>query len=197
MAPEIHLILHPSTTYRRIAAPRVESGAVVLLRRPLLVCLTLGVSVALAATGRVTAGLVLGAAACWSLVPAVQMAAFATMMRFTPRPRQLPFSSAADLFFMGHLGWSLWLLAVAGAAAATFPAGAAWWPQGAATTLLGTALVPAIVTLRITAAYCREVFGLSERRALLATALYEGLVWGFGVLYAGWAIQLWPRILAL
>jgi hypothetical protein len=195
MAPELELLRRPYATYGRLAAQR-QAGRTLLWRRPLLVCLVLGVSIALAATGRASAGLVAGTALCWSFVPAVQMAAFALVARGLAPPRAPTFSSAADLFFMGHLPWSLWLLLVAGATAFAFPEGVAAWPPAVRTAMLASAAVPAFTTVALTFAFWRAVLALPRRRAALATAAYHGLVWGFALLYSALAAQFWPRLLS-
>jgi hypothetical protein len=195
MPVEIDLSLYPSVIYRRWAAATTErppQGAVVLFRRPLLVCLVLGVSVALGATGRVSSGLVLSAAAVWSFVPAVQLAAFAVTTRlFTGRAPAG--ARSVDLFFMGHLPWSLWLIALSSAAALTFPNGVAGWPRALVMAATISIVVPVAATARIVRAYFGEITGLPPRRARAATALYEGLVWGFAIAFASWAVQAGPR----
>ena len=193
MPIEIDLIRAPSVTYRRLTAERPREGAAIFFRRPLLVCLVLGVSVALGATGRVSTGLVLSAAAVWSFVPAVQLAALGVTTRlFTGRP---PARRTVDLFFMGHLPWSLWLIALSGAAALTFPDGVAGWPRAVVTAATCSIVVPIAATARIVRAYFAEIAGLPPGRARAATALYEGLVWGFAIAFASWAVQAGPRFL--
>lgn len=194
IGPDLALVRSPFATYRAVARERRATGAVALWRRPLLVALVLGVSIALGATGRASAGLVLGTALCWSFVPAVQLTAFA-LVRHRARVT-VPFASAADLFFMGHLPWSLWLLLVAGGVALTFPGGAAGWPGVVHAAVAVSALVPALGTTVLTFAFWREAAGLPRRRALLATAGYHALVWGFGIVYAALAAQYWPRAFA-
>jgi hypothetical protein len=191
---EVALVRHPFAAYRALARSHRPTGIVALARRPLLVCLVLGVSIALAATGRASAGLVLGTALCWSFVPAVQLAALALVRRRTRVAR--PLSSAADLFFMGHLPWSLWLLLVAGLAALTWPQGAAGWPAPLHAAIALSALLPAFGSAVLTFAFWREAAGLAHRRALKATAAYLALVWGFGLVYVALVAQYWPRAFA-
>ena len=197
MSPELDLTLFPTATYRKLSAEETgasPSGPVRLLRRPLLIGLVLGVSVALGATGRASAGLVLSCALAWSFVPAVQLAAFALTTRIvTGRPPAD--ARAVDLFFMNHLPWSLWLLTVSGGAALAFPDGVAGWPDAVHAAATASILVPIAATARITRAYFGEVAGLPPRRARAATALYQGLVWAFAIGFASWAVQVGPRFL--
>src|SRR5262245_59965528 len=195
MSSGLSLMADPRATYRRLSDSPTPTAARVLLRGPLLLCLVLGVSVSLGATGRLSVEGVLSAGLTWSFAPAVQLAALAVVMKSTRTA--VPLTRATDLFFLGHLPWSLWMLAVSGAAALTFPAGIAGWPAAVRDAATLSALLPLAVTARITSAFCREVLALPAGAARRATALYLTLVWGFVIAYAAWTTQLWPRMLAL
>ena len=71
MSAELRLIIAPGDTYARLARGRSAIGPIGALRRPLLIALVLGASVALAATRHVTPGLLLSTTLCWSFVVVV------------------------------------------------------------------------------------------------------------------------------
>jgi hypothetical protein len=198
MSHEMKLMAAPAATYRLLAAQDGSAGLRVLLRRPLFVCLVLGVAVTLGATGRVSAGGVLSSALVWSHALLVQMAALAATMavaRHVLHAAAVPFARATDLFFMGHLPWSLWLLGLAGAAAVEFPEGVARWPSAVQTAVIASGLVPIVLTFRITLAFGREVLALPRRAAWLAAAFYAALIYAYTIAHAGWATALWSRSL--
>jgi hypothetical protein len=60
-----------------------------------------------------------------------------------------------------------------------------------------TAIVPAVWTAAIIAAYCREVLQLSRERAIVKTGVHQGLTFLVSAAYFAWAVQLWPRVLAI
>src|SRR6185436_18696124 len=143
LSPELRLMLAPTETYRRLLrqpsrSPRNGLG------RLLLVGLVVGTSVALGATGRVSLGLVLSCALCWSVAPLAQALALAACAR----PSPLPYPRLLELFLLTHAPWSLWLLCVSLGAALSFPEGSSSW-TGAAAYAYTTALLPALWTPRL------------------------------------------------
>ncbi|MEO6237717.1 MAG: hypothetical protein ABIQ52_12010 [Vicinamibacterales bacterium] len=186
MSPEIALMISPRRTYAALAQAPRSTPILVSLRRPALAALVLGVSLAMAATGRVTPALVLSTTLCWSFAVAIQ-AAVALVLIAGPARKTVGVPRAFDLFFAGHAPWSLWLLAVA-----------AWAPSQLGrplTPILVAAIVPLALTVRIVSAFFVEVLELDRRDALLRTGIHQLAIWGvLSVLFAT-AVQLVPRVL--
>ncbi len=186
MSPEIGLMVSPRRTYAALAAVACPTPILVALRRPALAALVLGVSIAIAATGRVTPALVLSTTLCWSFAVAIQ-AAVALVLIAGPARRTVGVARAFDLFFAGHAPWSLWLLAVA-----------AWAPSQLGRPLmpvLVAAIVPLALTVRIVSAFFREVVELDPREARRRTAIHQLTIWGVLGLLSAAAVQIIPRVL--
>jgi hypothetical protein len=97
---------------------------------------------------------------------------------------------AIDLYFMGLLPWSAWLLGIAAVASFTPPAReATLWSA-----VLFSAPVPFIWARIVTFAFLRRALGLSRKRSLAAVALNLAIVWGAILAFFLLSGQLWPRI---
>lgn len=185
MSAELRLIIAPRDTYARLARGRSPVGPLTALRRPALVALVLGASVAIAATRHVTPGLLLSTTLCWSFVVLLQIAIAWSLIGGHSR-RTVGLSRAIDLFFASHVPWSLWILAAA-----------AWGPSpmGRSTTpLLVAAAVPAVLTPRMIAAFFREVLEMDPQKARARTAVHQAVTWGLFVLLFGLSVAAVPRI---
>ncbi len=184
MSPEMRLIVRPDATYAALVRGPETLGAVRALRRPFLVLIVIGVSMALSTTRHVTPALVLSTTVLWSVVVIAQAAIAWAVIPRTPRvgsPR------AFDLFFASHAPWSLWILFYA-----------AWAPSalGRPTMpLLFAAVPPLVLTPRIVAAFFREVCGMDRRGAAVRTLGQQALSWSLFVVIYGAAVAVWPRIL--
>src|SRR5829696_3139417 len=179
-------MLSPRATYASLARARDRGTLMTALRRPALVAVVLGVSVAIAATRHVTPALVLSTIACWSFLVMLQ-AGIALALIAGPARRTVGIARALDLYFAGHAPWSLWLLAVA--AYGPSPIGRPLLPA------LAAAAVPLILTPRIVAAFFREVLELDPRDAFARTAAQQALTWTAFVALLGTAIALVPRVI--
>ena len=134
--------------------------------------------------------LVLGIAISWALIPLVQVCAGALLI-VTARRRAVPLLEALDLFLMGHVPWSLWLL---GAAAAIVLSPA---PFPADRLLAASALVPLAWTAMIIAAFGRTVLLSTPRAAALRAAVHQLALWGGTSFFFIWLTDSWARVLAL
>lgn len=175
----------PRATYAALARLPSPGHGVTAFRRPLLVAAVLGASFAIAATRHVTPALVLSTTVCWSFVVALQIAIALTLIA-GPSRRTVGPARALDLFFASHAPWSLWILAAA-----------AWAPSplGRPMTPLATAILPAVLTPRMIAAFFREVLELDARHAIVRTTAHQAITWGLLIALYGWSVALWPRIL--
>src|SRR5215813_11787651 len=104
---DVQLAFSPSATYRRLIAQNRPTRWWRALARPALVLLLVAVVVPMMATDRITAGLVLTSGVAWSPVVAIQMAIAAA---FVAPARGVGFWRAMDLWFAGHVPYSLWTL---------------------------------------------------------------------------------------
>lgn len=174
----------PARTYARLARHPSPVGPLTALRRPLIAAVALGAAIAIGATGHVTPALVFSTTVCWAFVIVLQIAiALALIAR--PARRTVGVPRALDLWFASHAPWSLWLLA---AAAVPAPLGRPLLP------LLLLGVIPLALTVRMMAAFFREVLRFDPRRAMTRTALHQGITWGtFALLYA-MSVAIQPRI---
>ncbi len=186
MSPELALMLSPRHTYAVLARVPARGTWVTALRRPLLVAIVLGASVAMGTTGHVTPALVLSTTVCWSFLVALQVA-IAVAVISGPARRTVGLARALDLYFAAHAPWSLWMLAVV-----------VWAPSPIGrpmTPVLVAAAAPLILTPRILAAFFREVLELDPRQAMARTAAQQAMTWAaFGILF-GTAVALVPRVI--
>jgi len=188
VSPELQLIVSPRDTYARLARTRSRGGLLAALRRPALVAVVIGAAIALGATGHVTPRLLLSTTLCWAFVVVLQIA-IAVALVAGPSRRTVGLSRALDLFFASHAPWSLWLFA-----AAAYRPSVLGRPL---TPLLISAVVPLALTVRMIAAYFREVLELDPRHARVRTILHQAATWGFPLVLYGTAVAFWPRFLEM
>jgi hypothetical protein len=160
-----------------------------MLRRPLIVTLVIGTAVPIMAVQRITLGLLVSSALSFSFVVAIQMAVGAAIIA-TAASRRTSLPRALDLWFAGHLPYSLWLLIVA-----------AWFanrPASALDQLIVLALIPAAWTAVIVAAFSRQVLGTGRAGARWRAAAHFVVIWAIGfelvALSAGGWFQVWAPI---
>ncbi len=177
----------PATAYAELAVDSGHARPWAALRRPLLVALVIGAATSLSATGRLTLGLVLSGAACWSFVPAIQLGT-ATLILRSPRTR-LSTSRRLDLWFIAHGPWSLWLLSVA--ALVTWATDGWMWP------IVFSSIIPIVWTAWMARAYCRTILQDTTRQARVRITKHQVLTWTIVLVYIALAAQLWPRFLAV
>jgi hypothetical protein len=194
-SPDLHVMAAPSRAYAEALqfpprGGRLAAGQVGLaLGRPALVALVLGTGSSFASTGHLTFGLLLSGFVCWSFVPILQVATAAAIMR-SPASSSLSLARRLDLWFMGHAPWSLWIVA------ATFTIGTAPTGWRVDFFLIATSLISIAWTAVIAVAFCRVVLGDSRVTAIARTALHQAITWTILFLYIGWAVALWPRLVA-
>jgi hypothetical protein len=147
----------------------------------------IGIVLPIAATGRVTAGLVLTAMISWAFAVAVQIAA-ATLIAASVRTRPVSMPAGVHLLFAGHLPWSLWLV------------GFSMWAVSDLTFIPGdaavvvSATVPAVWTMVIISAFCRTVLGTTRRGAAVRTLAHQVVIWSVVLSYVAWAAGGWFRL---
>jgi hypothetical protein len=189
LPPDVRLALAPLGTYRELTGLRTAGTWTRALERPLLVALLTGTLTAMSTTGRVTLGLVLAGALCWSFAAALQMLAGAIIIRSAPG-RSVSMARALELLFIGHLPWSLWLLVVFGLFTfSTLPL-----PLAA---IILSVIVPTAWTMKIVFAFCTTALGTDRRGAQIRTVVHQVIIWTFVLVYLFLGSGLGPRALAL
>jgi hypothetical protein len=183
LSDEVGVALAPARTYARLV---VESPAEMswwrVFERPTLVLLVIGVSSAIAATGRITLSLAASSMLLWSFVIAVQLVAAALLIVSVPA-RSTGMTAAIDLFFAGHLPWSIWIMVVAAWNAANGPYGIV--------VTVGGAILAGVRTATIVNAFNVVVLGTTLRGAQIRTAAHQALilfvaVWFIAATSGGW-----------
>ena len=211
--PDARLLAAPFRTYHVLARQSGRSRAgdwTRVLARVALCAAIAGTATAAAATGRISWSLALSGTACWFPLIALQLLTAAAVIipvwahpgtlapshpgtlapshRGTLAPRHL--GTLMRLFFHAQAPWSLWVLV---ACAFAFAA-----PELASDDLImASAPAPFAWTAVLVYAYFREVTGLRRRPAVMATLAHQTMTAAVIVAYIAWAVQLWPRLLAL
>jgi hypothetical protein len=182
---EVRVMLAPVSAYRALAGavPRVRWPRA--LARPAIVALIIGSATVSASTARVTPGLVLDGAICWSFVPVLQIATAIALIG-SVRGRTIEVPRAVDLLFAGHGPWSMWVLGVAVLQLTR---------TGSVNLILASTLVPAAWTAIIVFGFCVSVLETTRGGAFMRTAAHQMVTWIILASYVFAATQLWPRII--
>ena len=183
----LQLALAPARTYTRVAATMDNARWTSLAEPVALTALTTGVAVAMVATRRVTAGLIVTIAASWSFTLLIQALAAAVLIG-SVRQRPISTARAFELLFLGHAPWTLWMLGMA--------ALAMWGYSFDLTRIILSVVVPIAWTSIIVAAFSRRVLGTTGSGAVLRALVHQVIVWGCGLSYIGWAAGGWMRVVA-
>jgi hypothetical protein len=112
LATDVHVALSPDSTYRALVADDQRVAAWQMLRRPLVVLLVMATAVPIMAVQRITLGLLASSIASFGFVVLIQMAVGWAIIA-SARSRRASMPRALDLWFAGHVPYSLWLLIVA------------------------------------------------------------------------------------
>jgi len=195
---EMQVALAPTVTYERLlssasspaafdsaqarkAGPHVRS-----LRRPALVILVIAVMAPFMAVQRVTLGLVATAALSWAFAVLLQSLVGLAIVASAPA-RRIGVLPALDLWFAGHVPYSLWILVAFGLTATTTKAKIGL--------VIFSAIVPAIWTAVIVIAFCRTVLGTSTSGARWRAAAHFVSIWAITSSYIAWAAGGWFQLL--
>jgi hypothetical protein len=160
---------------------------VLLLRKPLLLMLVLGLGVSAAASGRFTARLIVDGALSLAFLPAIEVAALAVVNARGTR-RRLPFAEAVDRFLAGNEPWLVWLICVTIVSVTVPPRQiGAWLPWVAS-----TAMVPFGLSVRLDVRFFSDVCHRSPREAITDLLLNRAIGWPLGVAYF-FGIAIWSE----
>jgi hypothetical protein len=183
LVPDFGVLIAPGKTYRQLAIDKATTGWAGVLRRCAVGVLVLGTVISLVSTGSATLQTVASAASYWLIVPLIQFA-LAFLLVITAPERRVSTGRAVELMWVGHLPWTLWLLAVA----IVLTLHAVVTPVMAAAALIAAAWRGVIVC-----ALCREVLGTAPRSAVIRAAFHQAAALGIIFLYACWAVALEAR----
>ena len=184
-SPAVLVMLAPRREYKAAIAVPSRTTWRHALTVPALLAVLLGIITSVAATGRVTASLVISQTLAWSFVPILQLLNAIAFVGFI-RNRSISVARGVELLFAGHGPWSLWLIGVAAVLTVS--------PNYVK--LLATAIVPAAWTSWIIAGFAREVLGLSKARARLQALAHQLVTLLLILLYVEWATALSVRLSA-
>jgi len=183
----VRVSLHPRGAYAELARAPDRAR---FLELPLLTSLLLGVGFAVVDSRRPSLRLVAGCAVAWSFLPALQIASVvASWLAFARR--RIPLRRAIHLHFLGHLPWSLWLLALAAVASETSPRREVGVLQLASATVAAPFLWSRVIGWH----FFRRVYALGRGATLLATAPHAAIVLGAILGFFLVTGQLLPRLL--
>lgn len=186
VSTDVRVAIAPVATYRGVAdAP--DGRWLVVIQRPALVALVIGLLVPIAATGRVTPVDAALAMATWWWVPALQLLVGWVVTASLPE-RRVTLARALELYSAGHVPWTLWLLG----AALIASSGISFL---GALAIASSAVVPLIWTAFITRAFVRVVLNASPSETRSRLALQHALLWTTVVAFAVFAGGLLPRIM--
>ena len=183
---ELHVALAPDTTFPRLIARHSYVHGLRALRRPAMVLLVIAVLAPMMAVQRVTITLVATAALSWCFVLAIQTLVAVGVIASAPA-RRVPLVPALDLWFAGHLPYSLWMLVAFGVMAES--------QSGPLRLFVSAAVVPAVWTAIIVASFCRAVLGTTGLGACWRTAVHLIAVWAIALSYIAWAAGGWFQLL--
>lgn len=169
---EVRIAFAPDKTYRELVADYENVGVWRMLRRPLIVLVVIATAVPIMAVQRITLALFAWSIASFGFVVLIQMAIGAGIIASAPS-RRVSMSRALDLWFTGHVPYSLWLLAVAAVFAAL--------PWASLDALIAFAIIPAAWTALIVAAFCRHILGTSRAAARWRASVHFVLIWAIAL----------------
>ena len=185
LSSELQLALAPTPTYRRLLSSSPVRGWRVLFR-PGFVVLVIAVMAPIMAVQRVTLGLVATAALSWSFAVLLQSIVGLAIVASAPATR-IGVVPALDLWFAGHIPYSLWMLVVFGLTAMLTSANMSL--------VIVSAVVPAIWTAFIVTAFCRTVLGTTASGARWRAAAHFVSIWAITLSYIAWAAGGWFQLL--
>lgn len=186
-ASDLRLAFRPSSSYTALAALDTPSSWLTAVQRVLLGMLLVGVSVAIAATGGVSPSLLLSTSASWSWVMVVQLAIAFAMTHPLPRDGRLTTARAIELWFAGHIPWTLWVLVLGPLLRLV--------PDLEVELLILSMVLPMAWTATIAAAFGRVVLRQSDSEAWLRAGLHQLVLLGVILSYVAWAAGGWFRII--
>jgi hypothetical protein len=164
---DVRLAFAPGATYRQLISQNNRIRWWRALARPALVLLLIAVVVPMMVANVITARLVLASAIAWGFIVAIQLAIGAALVA-PARARDVGFWRAMDLWFAGHVPYSLWILLLP-----LFTSSLAVPPHD----VMGVSfLAPLAWTSVITNAFFQTVLGMDPSTARRRASLHLAIV---------------------
>ena len=138
------------------------------------------------AVQRVTLGLVATAALSWTFAVLLQSIVGLAIVASAPA-RRIGVVPALDLWFAGHIPYSLWMLVVFALTGMLTAANLSL--------VIVSAVVPAIWTAFIVTAFCQTVLGTTASGARWRAAVHFVSIWAITLSYIAWAAGGWFQLL--
>jgi len=182
---ELQIALAPQASYQRFLSALLP-GRWHVLRRLAVIVLVIAVMSPIMAVQRVTLGLVATAALSWSFAVVLQSIVGLAIVVSAPA-RRIAVLPALDLWFAGHVPYSLWMLVAFGLTATMTSANMRL--------VILSAVVPAIWTAIIVAAFCRTVLGSTPSGARWRAGAHFVAIWAITFSYIAWAAGGWFQLL--
>ena len=175
---DLRVALAPEATYRTLVERPAPTSWRCVCSRPLLTLIVLAVCLPLSATHTVTLKLITLTAVGWSFVLVVQFG-LAMFTVGAARGRSVSLTRALELWFLGHVPYTAWLLVVP-----VLSVTGAWMQP-----LLGlTFVVPVVWSTLVETAYCRAVLHSTPADARRRVALHQALMLAIVVAMVLWAV---------
>lgn len=164
---ELRLALAPERIYRELLTRDMRVTHWQILARPTTVLFVIAVAIPMMALHRVTLRLVATTAILWSVAVAIEFLAAWCVIR-SADSRQVHTAQAIDLWFVGHLPYTVWLLMLPIITSLTSASAPALEVVGF------TSVVPIAWTTFIVAAFCRTVLGTTPAAARWRAGIHVG-----------------------
>lgn len=187
LSEEVHVMLRPEKTYRRLA-DEVRMTKVgnrefrYLVKRPLFAAFMIGAFASFTTSGRLNALLLMDGMLFWGFVPLLQTLTIICLILIFAR-HCLPSVRALDLFFMGHGPWYLWLLLISGTCLFVPTKQIFLWPVQSGWVLPVSLLIVWTWSNSTTLGFLKGALSLSTGRALFLLVAYNVVFWGIMVSY--------------
>ena len=164
---ELRLALQPQRIYEQLVARDGDVTFWQMLARPATVVFAIALAIPMMTVHRVTFKLAATTAAASSVAVAIEFLAAICVIASVPSLR-VSRARAIDLWFAGHMPYSLWLLAL--------PVATLYRSTSPLEIIGVTATVPLLWTAFIVAAFCRAVLGTSPAGARWRAGIHLGAV---------------------
>ena len=184
---DFRIAVAPAASYARMVAARRDGTWRDALERPALYALLVGTCVAIAATGQVSLRLAASTTASWCWVVLLQLFIALAMTRRSPARRRVSEARMFELWFAGHVPWTLWMLLLAPAIRA--------YPTLPVEEILFSMLAPITWTLVIAAAFGKYVLGRSTAASWLLALMHQLAIIGLVLSYVAWSAGGWFRLI--
>jgi hypothetical protein len=191
-SPEVRVLRDPAGTFRVLTAAPTR-GAWILVRRPLLLLLAMGLTVSLHSAGRASLRVVVDGMISFLFVPLCEIVAL--RIALVRRRSDVPFSRAVDAFFVSNSPWLLWLLGFWMWRFTQTPLQASAFSFRAVSALSLSWLVPLIWCGYLDTKFFRALDARHSNSVVRDLAVERAIAWLLGLGYF-FGIAVWAQLVA-